>query len=99
MARADDLVIFDATTGQYPAVMSADVLYRIKGVAKLEHRDSGAINFDMYRFTYENFFLSAYVHPLAHITSTSMSGSIVRARLPIAESVPASELGQLPHAP
>ena len=99
VARADDHVIFDATAGQLAAVMGADILDRVERLIQLEHRDAGAVYFNMHRLADGNFFRSTNVHPLAQSATTSMSGSMVRARLPIAESVPARELGQLPHAP
>ncbi len=99
MARADDLVIFDATAGQLATIMGADILDRIKSLIQFEHRDAGAVYFNVHRLANGNRFHSCNVHPLAQSATTSMSGSMVRARLPIAESVPARELGQLPHAP
>jgi len=99
MARADDLVIFDATTGEYATIMGADIFDCIERIVQFEHRDTRAVYFDMYWLACGDIFRSGNVHPSAHTTSTSISGSMVRARLPIAESVPASELGQLPHAP
>src|SRR5450759_3748152 len=74
VARADDHVIFDATAGQLAAVMGADILDRIKSVIQFEHRDAGAVYFNMHRLAQANFFSSTNVHPLAQSATTSMSG-------------------------
>ena len=49
MARANDLVVLNATAGQLAAVMGADILDRIEGLVKPEHCDTGAVYLDMYR--------------------------------------------------
>jgi hypothetical protein len=99
MTRTDDLVIFDATAGQLATVMSADIFDCVERLIQLENGDAGAFYVNVYRFPRGHFFCARNVYPLTQSATTSMSGSTVRARFPIAESVPARELGQLPQAP
>ena len=50
VARTDNLVMFDATTGQLAAVVGADIFDCIKILAQFEHRDADAIHFNMHRY-------------------------------------------------
>ncbi len=96
---ADNLVILNATTGQSASVMSADIFDSIKRLVKFEYRNCNTVYFHMHRLADGDGLHAPNLYPSTHTTSTSISGSMVRARLPIAISVPARELGQLPHAP
>lgn len=99
MSRTDDFTIFDAAASELSAVMGAYIFNRIIPIGQFEHGDATTINFNVYGMSNRNFCCDSNVNPITQITTTSMLGSMVRAKLPIAESVPASELGQLPHAP
>ena len=74
VARTNDLVIFDATTGQHAAVMGTDILDRIERLAQLEHRDGGAIYFDT---NFKDFGLLTILNCLMVNNSTLKGGGII----------------------
>jgi hypothetical protein len=66
MARAHDFSALAPATGDFRAVMSANILHRIQASFYPEHRHIHTIDIDYHMLTFGQGGITHHIYPLAH---------------------------------